>query len=456
MSPTDQPADSSAGLNQRLLRAVPPEARSILEVGCAEGRLGAALKRQDPTRTVYGVERQSGAAERAARRLDQVFCLDLERDELPLAPGSLDCLLYGDVLEHLADPESVLRRHRPLLRPGGVALGSLPNVGHHAVLTALLRGDWPPPEADRTGAPRRLFTYATALKLFLDAGFAPAIADTVPAPGADAFHEALQPLLARLGLHPGRSRRYLDAAHYVVRAAPLPEEPAPEGEAEAEEPLTFVACVSDEATLHANLLASPDLRGDAPHEVILLRGCPSAADGLNQGLARARHRLVVGLHQDVYLPRGWPRRFLAQYRRAEQALGRVGVAGVYGVSLAGGKVVRAGHVVDRDRLLREPPALPAAVETLDELLLALPRGTPLRFDPQLGFHFYGADVCLQARRLGMQVVALDAVCLHNSRSVALPAEFAPSGGRFAAKWATRLPVATSCVLVEEGGRLSVV
>jgi SAM-dependent methyltransferase len=454
MSPTDQPADSSAGLNQRLLRAVPPEARSILEVGCAEGRLGAALKRQDPTRTVYGVERQSGAAERAARRLDRVFCLELERDDLPLGPGSLDCLLYGGVLEHLADSESVLRRHRPLLRPGGVALAGIPNAGHHAVLTALLRGDWPPPEADRTGAPRRLFAYATALKLFLDAGFAPAIVDTVPAPGPDAFHEALQPLLGQLGLHPGRSRRYLDATHYVARATPLADDAEAGGG--DEEPLTFVACVSDEATLHANLLASPCLRPGTPHEVILLRGCASAADGLNQGLGRARHRLVVCLHQDVYLPRGWPRRFLAQHRLAEQVLDRVGVAGVYGVSLTGGKVVRAGHVVDRDRLLREPPALPAVVETLDELLLALPRGTPLRFDAQLGFHFYGADVALQARRLGLQAAVLDAVCLHNSRSVALPAEFAPSGGRFAAKWAARLPVATPCVLVEEGGRLRVV
>src|SRR5262249_30988776 len=106
------------GCNQALLRAVPAAARRILEVGCAEGRLGAALKQQDPHRAVYGLEREPAVAARAAERLDRVFALDVEREAVPLEPGSLDCLVYGGVLEHLHDPESVLRRHRPLLAAG--------------------------------------------------------------------------------------------------------------------------------------------------------------------------------------------------------------------------------------------------------------------------------------------------------------------------------------------------
>src|SRR5262249_2575096 len=222
-----------------------------------------------------------------------------------------------------------------------------------------------------------------------------------------------------------------------------------------EEPVTFVACVSDEDVLGSNLLASPDLAPGSPHEVLLFRGCMSAAEGLNAGLAAARHRWVVCLHQDVYLPRGWVARFLAQLRQAEELHGQLGVAGVYGVSLTGGRVERAGHVVDRERLLHEASPLPAAVETLDELLLAVPRGSPLRFDERLGFHFYGADICLQAAKLGFRAAALDALCFHNSRSVNLPAEFYPSGEQFAVKWAQRLPVATSCVLVRPGGRMEI-
>ena len=67
------------------------------------------------------------------------------------------------------------------------------------------------------------------------------------------------------------------------------------------------------------------------------------------------------------------------------------------------------------------------METLDELLLAVPRPTPLRFDSSLGFHFYGADLCMQARRQGLAAAVLDVPCFHNSRSVGLPAEFFASG-----------------------------
>src|SRR5262249_60558496 len=117
-----------------------------------------------------------------------------------------------------------------------------------------------------------------------------------------------------------------------------------------------------------------------------------------------------------------------------------------------GGVTGAGHVVDRDRLLKEPAPLPCAVEALDELLLAVPRGTPLRFDPALGFHLYGADLCLQARRLGLQALALDAICLHHSRGVGLPLAFHDSAKAFARKWSDRLPVATPCASIGQAGR----
>jgi 2-polyprenyl-3-methyl-5-hydroxy-6-metoxy-1,4-benzoquinol methylase len=51
----------------------------------------------------------------------------------PLAPGvfpeaSFDVILMGDVIEHLPDPLGALRCVRSLLRPGGIALISTPDV----------------------------------------------------------------------------------------------------------------------------------------------------------------------------------------------------------------------------------------------------------------------------------------------------------------------------------------
>jgi hypothetical protein len=162
---------------------------------------------------------------------------------------------------------------------------------------------------------------------------------------------------------------------------------------------------------------------------------------------------------DVFLLEGWDRNLVEQLRDAEDRFGPIGVAGVYGV----GNVIaphdptqslaapRIGWVIDRGRELRDGPEVPARVATLDELLLVVRRDSGLRFDPALGFHLFGADIRLQAQERGLAVVALGALCHHNSRSVGLPEAFFRSAEVFARKWGDRLPVATPCVNVDRGG-----
>jgi hypothetical protein len=259
--------------------------------------------------------------------------------------------------------------------------------------------------------------------------------------------------------------------------------------------LSFATCLSSPETLRANLLASPCLRPGTPHQVIAVEGCPSAADGLNAAFGYAKHELLVCVHQDVYLPEGWDRCLAQQLQEAERRFGPVGVAGVYGVgpvlSAEGGPATsprvspwasilrpfrptavhgaglavewreyplaaeRIGWVVDRGRMLRDGLELPARVATLDELLLVVRRDWPLRFDPALGFHLYGADICLQAAERGLAVVALGALCHHNSRGIGLPEAFYRNAEVFARKWSHRLPVATPCVIIDRGGEVRV-
>ena len=116
-------------------------------------------------------------------------------------------------------------------------------------------------------------------------------------------------------------------------------------------------------------------------------------------------------------------------------------------------MIKTGKVVDRDHLLQEGNEFPAPVDTLDELLLALPRETDLQFAPQLGFHFYGADICLAAKARGLAAVAVDALCFHNSAHAGLPPEFFASAQIFAARWSEQWPLATSCARVDEHGRI---
>jgi SAM-dependent methyltransferase len=427
-----------------LAAAVPIDTWRILDVGCGDGCTGAYLRGLLPGREVYGIERNPQSAAVASRRLDAVYALDVDGDDPPLQAGSLDCLMFGDSLGRLSDPLAVLRRLRRFLKPGGLLLASVPNLQHQSVVAALLRGENP----GNGGAAPRAYTWSTLFKLLLDANFVPEIVSETSASASPGFLQAAEPLLKHLGLHPERTRRYLEADRYVACGTLLPEPPRG-----ASEPLTIATCVNDEDSLRSNLLASPCLRPGTPHEVLAARGCRGIADGLNAALARAKNRWVVCVHQDVYLPDGWDRVLTLQLQQAEDSFGSPGVAGVIGqtsegMARPGSLWPLVGWVVDRDRVLKGPDRLPAIAETLDELVLVLPKGTPLRFDATLGFHLYGADLCLQAKERGLAVAALEALCFHNSRGVDLPADFHTSGRVFAQKWAHRLPVQTTCAVID--------
>lgn len=149
---------------------VPRDAHRILDLGCASGALGAALKARQGCH-VLGVERDADYAARARERLDQVLVADVERLEFSyLSP--VDCLICGDVLEHLVDPWRVLREAATLLRPGGTLVVSLPNVRYWETFWQLaVRGTWPRRSLgifDRTHL--RWFTLRDAHGLLAEAG----------------------------------------------------------------------------------------------------------------------------------------------------------------------------------------------------------------------------------------------------------------------------------------------
>ena len=440
MFPQPQPGDYYDGFNEHLLGAVPSRAGRILEVGCARGRLGHELKRQDPGRYVAGVELDPDAARAARQRLDEVFVLDVQAGTPPIEPGSLDCILFGDVLEHLVDPEDALRRYRELLAPDGLVLASVPNVQHFSIVRNLLRGDFMYQPAGLLDATHlRFFTCMSFAKLMLDAGFLPRIEDRIRSGEAQHLVEPAAPLLTHCRVHPDLALEPLDTYQYVVGGSKLPD--APDGFAPA--PITFVACVNDDDQLESNLLRSPCLDPGTPHELILMRRQTSAADGFNTALEKARHDLVVFVQQDIYLPRGWDTRFVEQFHAAEARFGPLGVAGVFGYTFGPEGKHNFGRVLDRQLLYDLPAPLPAATDGLDEIVLAVRRGTPLRFDPSLGFHLYGADLCLGSHRLGLPVAVLDAPCLHNSLFAYLPPAFHAARERLLAKWPDVRPLHSS-------------
>lgn len=121
-----------------VLPFVPPEAREVLEIGCARGLTGALLQERLGCR-VTGVELNPEVAAEASRRLWKVIGGDVE--QVPIE-GTYDAIVALELFEHLRDPFGFLERARGWLRPGGVLILSTPNVGHWSVVWDLLHGRW--------------------------------------------------------------------------------------------------------------------------------------------------------------------------------------------------------------------------------------------------------------------------------------------------------------------------
>lgn len=155
-----------------LLPMVPESAQSILEVGCGAGYTGKALKdRQNAV--VVGIEMNPQAAREAEQGLDEVLEGNIETMQLPYEEHSFDCILFADVLEHLVDPATVLRKTLPLLKPDGVAIASIPNVQYHGIVCQLGEGGWTYQDEgimDRTHL--RFFTLKEIQKMFAECGYA--------------------------------------------------------------------------------------------------------------------------------------------------------------------------------------------------------------------------------------------------------------------------------------------
>ena len=129
--------------NNDLLERIPLSAGVVLDVGCHTGALGAAYRRLNPRALLLGIESDPAAAELAKRRLDQVAVVDVEQDPMPFAlDRQIDCIVYGDTIEHLRDPWQVIRRHVEALSDDGTVLICVPNMDHWSFADRLLRGTW--------------------------------------------------------------------------------------------------------------------------------------------------------------------------------------------------------------------------------------------------------------------------------------------------------------------------
>ncbi len=98
----------------------------VLDIGCGRGLLLHQLRRRGWD--VAGTE----LSEDSARYAREVLHIDVKTGsaaDLALPSDSFDTVILWHVLEHIAEPETLLQEAARILRPGGTLLVAVPNFG---------------------------------------------------------------------------------------------------------------------------------------------------------------------------------------------------------------------------------------------------------------------------------------------------------------------------------------
>jgi len=124
-----------------LFQLIEGEPRHVLELGCAGGAFGAALKARFPGASVTGIDAGRAASEKALSRLDRVVHARLEDvwfADQGFHHGEFDTVIAADILEHLVNPWELLVRLKPFLAPRAQIVASIPNIRNLSVVSPLL------------------------------------------------------------------------------------------------------------------------------------------------------------------------------------------------------------------------------------------------------------------------------------------------------------------------------
>lgn len=164
-------------VNEPLFRVIEGTPRRVLELGCAGGMFGAALKARFPGAHVTGIEPGRAAAQKAGERIDAVVCSrleDLDWSSGPVGEGGFDLVVASDVLEHVINPWQVLKNLKSRLAPGAQVVASIPNVRNiYLVYQLLAAGRWEYSERGLLDVTHlRFFTLGEIRRMLAETGYA--------------------------------------------------------------------------------------------------------------------------------------------------------------------------------------------------------------------------------------------------------------------------------------------
>jgi ubiquinone/menaquinone biosynthesis C-methylase UbiE len=104
------------------------------------------IKNDHPQIEIHGLDFSKTAIDRASSFLDKSWRLNIDIEDIPAADGYYDAVICMEFLEHVYDFTHVLKEIRRVLKFGGKALISVPNLAYWRFRLQLLIGVLPHPE----------------------------------------------------------------------------------------------------------------------------------------------------------------------------------------------------------------------------------------------------------------------------------------------------------------------
>jgi len=212
-----------------LLRGANVKAEAMLDLSCNDGSVTIEIAKAVGAKEVYGVDIDENALKLAAARGIKVFKCDLSRDPIPIDDESVDLVTALEVIEHLVNPDHMLREIRRVLKPGGALLLTTPNLAswvnrlifllgyqpyNAEVSTEILAGvPWKAHSFSKPSGHIRPFTLRALKELLHYHGFK--VAKVVEAPGVNPPIKAFQLIDRIFSLRPSLARRLIVLAYKV-------------------------------------------------------------------------------------------------------------------------------------------------------------------------------------------------------------------------------------------------
>jgi SAM-dependent methyltransferase len=142
---------------------------TVLDIGAGQGDDLLLARRVNPRATLHAVEVQPEYAAVLAEKGLLVHAVNIEKDRLPFADGSVDVVIANQVLEHVKELFWIFHELSRVLPVGGKLIIGVPNLAalHNRILLAFGRQ---PSPLKNNSAHLRGYTKRDLL-LFLESGF---------------------------------------------------------------------------------------------------------------------------------------------------------------------------------------------------------------------------------------------------------------------------------------------